>query len=203
MKTQFIFILTIYIMVSACNPQKDKTFDQMSKKELTEWFNNGKWKRGWDPLPDESVNIKEFAIQYRRNPQRWEKAFAFLEEKDLSGLKPGRYELEGADLFVIVDEYVTKDEVDVLFEAHKKYADIQYVVWGEEKIGILPLIKTTVEIPYNDEKDIVFLDSEDKNYRLATPDRFFIFFPEDAHQPCVKTNENTKIRKVVVKVKIK
>jgi len=203
MKTQFIIILTIYIMVSACNPQKDKTFDQMSKKELTEWFNNGKWKQGWDPLPDESVNIKEFAIQYGRNPQRWEKAFAFLEEKDLSCLKPGRYELEGADLFVIVDEYVTKDEVDALFEAHKKYADIQYVVWGEEKIGILPLIKTTVEIPYNDEKDIVFLDSEDKNYRLATPDRFFIFFPEDAHQPCVKINENTKIRKVVVKVRIK
>jgi len=40
------------------------------------------------------------------------------------------------------------------------------------------------------------------NFRLATPGRFFIFFTDDAHRPGVKSGDNQKVRKVVVKVRI-
>ena len=116
--------------------------------------------------------------------------------------KIGRYELEGADLFVYVDEYVTRNEEDVLFEAHKKYADIQVLISGKEKIGILPLKNTSIFIPYDENKDIMFLTAEAENYRIATPEKFFLFFPDDAHRPTVKVLENTNVRKVVVKVRI-
>lgn len=202
MKTQFIFILIIFIMGSACNQQKSKAPDQWSEKELTEWFNNGEWKKGWDSRPDESVNQKEFARLYYENTERWNKAFQFLSEQNLAELETGRYELEGTDLFVNVDEYVSRNEEDVLFEAHKKYADIQVVVSGEEKIGVLPLESTTVTIPYDEEKDIMFLTTDTENYRNAVPGKFFLFFPEDAHRPTVKASENTNVRKVVVKVRI-
>jgi YhcH/YjgK/YiaL family protein len=122
--------------------------------------------------------------------------------QNLADLEKGRYELEDADLFVIVDEYVTRNEEDVLFEAHKKYADIQVLVSGEEKIGVLPLGETTVTIPYDEEKDIMFLTAEEENYRIAEPGKFFLFFPEDAHRPTVKSTENIPVRKVVVKVRI-
>ncbi|MFA5820146.1 MAG: YhcH/YjgK/YiaL family protein, partial [Bacteroidales bacterium] len=36
----------------------------------------------------------------------------------------------------------------------------------------------------------------------ATPDKFFIFFPSDAHRPGLKVGENSQVRKVVVKVKV-
>jgi YhcH/YjgK/YiaL family protein len=202
MKTILFFTLTISIMVIACTPQKSKTPDQWSKKELSEWFSKGEWKQGWSAAPDESVNQKEFARLYFENLERWDKAFQFLSEQNLAELEKGRYELEGADLFVNVNEYVTRNEEDVLFEAHKKYADIQVLISGEERIGILPLDATTVTIPYDEEKDIMFLTAEEENYRLAVPGKFFLFFPQDAHRPTLKSAENILVRKIVVKVRI-
>lgn len=189
-------------MVTACTPQKSKTPEQWSEKELGDWFSKGEWKQGWDALPDESVNQKEFARLYFENPERWDKAFQFLSDQNLAELEKGRHELEGADLFVNVDEYVTRNEEDVLFEAHKKYADIQVLVAGEEKIGVLPLEKTTVTIPYDEEKDIMFLTADGKNYRIAKPGKFFLLFPEDAHRPTVKSSENSPVKKIVMKVRI-
>ncbi len=202
MKTNVIILLSVLIVPTSCNSKKDKTPDQWSEGELTEWFSSGEWKRGWEATPDESINQREFAIQYSQNPQRWEKAFQFLSEQDLMKLELGRHELEGADLYVNVDEYISRNEEDVLFEAHKKYADIQVLVSGKERIGVLPLDSTTVAVPYDGEKDILFLTAEAENYRIAEPDRFFLFFPGDAHRPTVKNTENILVRKVVVKVRI-
>ena len=202
MKNQLISILTIVIIMTACNRQKSKSPDQWNETELTEWFEKGEWKKGWDIKADESVNQQELAIQYYRNPERWEKAFSFLKSEDLAGLAPGRYELEGPDLFVNIDEYVTKNEEEARFEAHRKYADIQYLVSGEEKIGVTALKNTSEIVPYDREKDIAFYTANENNFRLATPGKFFVFFPDDAHRPCVRTSGNNKVRKVVIKVRI-
>ena len=130
------------------------------------------------------------------------KAFSFLNSKDLAGLALGRYELEGSDLFVNIDEYLTKNEEEMNFEAHRKYADIQYLVSGEEKIGVTALKNTLEIVPYDGEKDIAFFTANENNFRLATPENFFVFFPNDAHRPCVKTSGNNKVKKVVIKVRI-
>jgi YhcH/YjgK/YiaL family protein len=201
MKTNpFLYLLIIFTMAISCTPTQNP--ENWDEKELSEWFSNPAWKADWKISPDESVNQKEMAKRYFRNPERWEKAFAFLRDENLSVIKPGRYELEGPDLFVNVDEYETKNEEVAHFEAHRKYADIQYLVSGEEKIGVIPLKNTTATVSYDSEKDIVFLDANENNYRLATSEKFFVFFPEDAHRPGVKTAENTKVRKIVVKVRI-
>lgn len=113
-------------MVSACNQQKSKMQEPTTEKELRDWYSEGEWNQGWDARPDESVNQKEFARLYFQNPERWDKAFQFLSEQNLAELEKGRYELEGADLFVNIDEYVTRNEEKVLFEAHKKYADNRF-----------------------------------------------------------------------------
>jgi YhcH/YjgK/YiaL family protein len=200
MKTRLIFTLTISFMVVACATQK--TPEHWSEKEISEWFSKGEWKQGWNSRPDESVNQKEFARLYYENPERWDKAFQFLNGHNLADMEKGRYELEGADLFAIIDEYITRNEEDVLFEAHKKYADIQVLISGTEIIGVLPLKSTTVTVPYDKEKDIMFLTAKEENYRIAEPGKFFLFFPEDAHRPTVKSTENIPVRKIVVKVRI-
>lgn len=69
-------------MVSVCNQHKSKTPDNWSEKELNEWFSKGEWKQGWDAVPDESVNHKEFARLYNENPKRWDKAFRFFSEQN-------------------------------------------------------------------------------------------------------------------------
>jgi len=154
-------------------------------------------------MPDRSINVIEFNRQYLLNPERWDRAFSFLREADLRDLEKGRYEIEGSDLFASVDEYVTKDKPDTRLEAHRRYADIQYIISGVEKIGIVALGKTTMTVPYNEEKDICFLDSGDERFLSATPERYFIFFPDDAHRPCLKSRENAPVKKVVIKVRIR
>jgi YhcH/YjgK/YiaL family protein len=167
-----------------------------------EWFEKGSWKDGWAAVPDESINKEEFIRQYSVNPERWQKAFRFLGGTDLKTIAVGRYELEGNDLYVNISEYITKDEKDAKCEAHHQYVDIQYLISGEEKISVVPLADTKDATPYDEEKDIYFMQPDYDKYYLATPDRFFIFFPGDAHRPSVKVKENAPVKKAVVKLKI-
>ena len=157
---------------------------------------------GWGAMPDASINPTELHHQVHLNPGRWEKAFRFLATADLATLPKGRYELDGTDLYASVDEYLSREPEDCRLEAHRKYADIQYVITGQEQIGITPLAETLEAIPYHPDNDILFLDGEVGLYGQATPERFFVFFPYDAHMPCLKSGERSPVKKVVVKVRI-
>ncbi len=194
-----IFFVLVALYSVSIFFQKTKSMDD---KELSKWFNSGKWKSGWKLSPDESVNQKEFARQYFMNQDRWDKAFKFLAITDLTKIALGRYELDGRNLYLSVDEYLTKDEENTRFEAHRKYADIQFLVFGEEKIGIAALENTKETILYDSLKDVVFLSAIQNSYRIASSDRFFVFFSNDAHRPGVKVTVNSKVRKIVVKVLI-
>lgn len=189
-------------MTLANNFKETPNIEKWNHNQISAWFKSGEWKSGWEIPADESVNQKEMAKQFFRNPERWQKAFSFLKSEGLSSLTTGRYELEGSDLIAIIDEYTTKDEQTARFEAHRKYADIQYVISGEERIGITLLNNTKVTVPFDEEKDIVFLDASEFEYKDANPARLFVFFPEDAHCPGVKNLKNSIVRKVVVKVRM-
>lgn len=198
------FVLALLmVLIPACTVSAPTRAEQETETEMTaDWFTRGDWRQGWNVAPDESIDKEEFYRKYRENPEAWDTAFRFLAEKDLSGIAPGRYELQGEALFVNVDEYQTRDEEDTRYEAHRTYADIQYLVSGTEGIGVVPLELTTVTEPYDAEKDITFLESPADNYRIADQGTFFIFFPGDAHRPCVKKGVKMPVRKVVVKVRI-
>jgi biofilm protein TabA len=126
-----------------------------------------------------------------------------LKNTDLTKLELKKLELDGTNLFVSPSEYTTKNPEEANFEAHRKYIDIQYVVSGKELIGVAPLTAAkAVVTPYDATKDVEFLSfGETKNYK-ASQERVFIFFPSDAHRPNLKDGENSKVRKVVVKVRV-
>jgi biofilm protein TabA len=174
-----------------------------SNKKIDKWFAKKEWSGGWTVTPDASVNKREFTVSYFKNKERWEKAFIFLKNNDLSKLELKRYDIDGDNLFATISEYISKNEETTQFEAHRKYIDIQYVISGKEIINIAPLITVKeVLIPYDVTKDIEFV-TVDKivNYK-ATPSNFFIFFPDDAHRPGLKDGVNSSVRKVVIKVKL-
>ena len=170
--------------------------------QVQQWFEGGEWTMGWRAVPDASINQATLAEHYHRNPERWEQAFRFLASTDLLALPKGRHELDGTNLYASVDEYLSREPEECRLEAHRKYADIQYVIAGKEQIGITPLADTVEAIPYHHDNDILFLDGEVGHYGQATPERFFIFFPNDAHMPCLKAGERSPVKKVVVKVRI-
>jgi len=96
---------------------------------------------------------------YKSLHPRFDKAFEYLRETDFSLLDDGKYEIEGENIFALVQEYNTKDAKDAKPEAHKKYIDIQYIHSGTELIGVAT-IKNQVIVVSDPEKDITFYDGE-------------------------------------------
>lgn len=134
---------------------------------------------------------------------RLQTAFAFIRENDLHTLPLGRYDLEDG-VFAIVQEYLTKN--DSVYEAHKKYIDLQYIVSGEEEIHVCDIneVLDCVE-SYDENKDIVFFQSARTCRKVKLErDTFVILFPNDAHKPCISVCSNpSEVRKVVVKIPVK
>lgn len=131
--------------------------------------------------------------------ERFAKAFEYLKSTDFSSVAPGKYELDGNALKVAVQEYETKDEAECKIEAHKKYADIQFIFSGEESMGIAPYNGQESLAGYNEEKDVWHFASYDYivNVRAGM---FTVFFPGDVHMPGAKLGEKSNVKKVVVKV---
>jgi YhcH/YjgK/YiaL family protein len=129
-----------------------------------------------------------------------EKALNYIANTDFSILKPGRYELDGDDIYAIVSDYVTKDRTECRLEAHRKYVDVQYVAAGSETAGYAPLGSQTPLTGYDDSKDCVFYGGGASFIQLAEG-IFAIFFPDDLHMPGTGASPSP-VRKVVVKVKI-
>ena len=131
------------------------------------------------------------------------KAFDFLKDCYESGVKPGRYVLDGDSLYAAVSEYETAAPESLKWEAHRKYLDIQCVLKGREKLGIAALDSMLDAEEYLEEKDCLFSQTvKDCSYINMEEGNFAILFPQDAHQPRCIADEKSKVLKVVVKVKI-
>ncbi|MBK5261761.1 MAG: YhcH/YjgK/YiaL family protein [Peptostreptococcaceae bacterium] len=149
---------------------------------------------------DPSFDQREFAIQYNKNKARWDKAFDFLKHEDLSSLTVGVHELDGQNVFVKVTEYDSKNREDVLFEAHRDYTDIHYIVTGVD-IERAALADAIIKTPYNAEKDIVFYEAKENQTLLGKRGTFFIIFSNDPHRSGIKVDKSVWVKKIVVKIK--
>jgi YhcH/YjgK/YiaL family protein len=199
--TLLLVLITGIIGFTGCKSSKNPA--SWSRSDVDKWFEKHEWLNGWNVTPDASINRKEFVNYYFKNKERWDKAFGFLRENDLSKLEVKRYDIDGDNLYATVSEYLTKNEEDTKFEAHRKYIDIQYVINGAEEISVANLAdKKEGLVPYDPSKDIEFMAVNKATSYEATPEKFFIFFPSDAHRPGVKIGENKNVRKVVLKVRI-
>lgn len=159
------------------------------------------WVCGWEVKPDATINQEQMQAHFDANPERWEATFGFLKSTDLAALPLGEHEILGRDVFAIVSEYTPKPHEDCFFENHLKYIDLQYVVSGEELMGVTTLDKVVPVQAYDETKDICFFAGDaEAEYVPATAETFFVFFPSDIHRPSMKTNEDVKVKKVVVKV---
>lgn len=191
----------IILTTAGCSNNKTNP-EKWSDEEVNSWYEKQDWLGGWNISPDASVNKRNFALYYHKSQRHWDQAFHFLKTADLKNLPLGKQELEGEHLFVSVAEYYGKKKEDALFESHKKYIDIQYVIKGAEIMGLTTLDNAKVTQPYNEEKDIAFYDFDGGDYYKATPDNFFMFFPEDVHRPSITTGDSVQVKKIVVKIMI-
>jgi biofilm protein TabA len=199
-----ILILMAFLTFSGLTGSKSSSDPATwSSKKLDKWFSKMEWSNGWKKNPDPSIHKRELATSYYKNKERWDKAFTFLNNTDLSNLEVKRYDIDGNNLYALVSEYTSKNEDAADFEAHRKYIDIQYVISGKEIMEVTPLASLKkVLVPYDETKDIEFMTVEKKSGHKADQTNFFIFFPSDAHRPGMKDGPNSPVKKIVIKLKV-
>ena len=128
-------------------------------------------------------------------------ALEYLAQTDFAGLAPGRYDIDGDSVYALVQHYETRPREKGLWEAHRRYIDVQYVAAGIETMGYAPLDAMTVSQAYAPEEDCV-LFSGDGDFITARAGTFVVFFPQDVHMPCLVKDTPGTVRKVVVKVAV-
>lgn len=131
----------------------------------------------------------------------WEAAFGFLETLTPE-TEPGKYVLDGANLYAGIDVYNTKELDECIFEGHRKYIDIQVLLSGIEFIDWAPKAQMETKIDYCGDADCEFFDDPDYigGRILLRPGMFTVFFPEDAHMPQACVEQPSTVKKVVIKI---
>ena len=147
--------------------------------------------------------LKNSACYHTVHP-RFAEAFAFLEKATRENLPVGRYELDGANLYAMVQEYDTKAPDETRFEGHRNYIDIQYLIAGREAIEVTDLSAVQSDGGYLAERDVEFFKDHEGAVRATlTAGAYGIFLPHDIHKPGMSAGDTPlAVKKVVVKVKI-
>ena len=135
---------------------------------------------------------------------RLKQAFSYLDQTDLLSLAPGRYDIDGSDLYLMIQEYETRDKGAGKTESHMEYIDIQYVLDGEELMGYAPVSRLELTEDQRPEKDNKLYRDEkgELSFVKIKAGMFAIFFPHDAHMPNIAVSEKRWNKKAVVKVRI-
>ncbi len=142
------------------------------------------------------------AFRYFPENSLYRRGINFIEKALAEGIADGRHELDGGACYAMVQRYETAPPIGKRPETHRRYADIQAVIEGEEIIEWLPAAGLVIDAPYVEENDIVFYRDVPGATRLTMRPGFFaVFYPGDAHKPgCIKGAAPASVRKVVVKV---
>jgi len=128
-------------------------------------------------------------------------AFEFLSKTSLASLAPGRHEIDGDRIYVLVDHKSGRGHQSARLEAHRRYIDIQYTIEGMEEIGWTPLAACRPPAGgFDDAQDIAFFDDRPATWLSVPPGHFAVFFPDDAHAPL---GGQGLLKKAIVKIAVK
>ncbi|MGC8341186.1 YhcH/YjgK/YiaL family protein [Pantoea ananatis] len=138
----------------------------------------------------------------RHYPPAIAKAIACLTRYDLLTLAAGRYQDSETGWIMQVLDLHTVPAEENYPEAHRLHIDVQYLVTGEEVIGVATQpVDFAVHQPYDPERDIIFYQHVPHETQVRMlPGTFAVFFPQDIHRPNCAVGTPGPIRKVVVKI---
>ena len=140
------------------------------------------------------------AVDAHLAPRVWQ-ALEYLRTTNMAAVAIGRHELDGDRLFALVQEYHTRPPDACVWEAHRRYIDVQYVVRGAERMGHARLGQVAEREAYDPARDVAFFEPGTK-FVTVPAGTFAIFGPDDVHAPCGAVTSPSPVRKVVVNAAI-
>lgn len=150
--------------------------------------------------------IQDYFRNRRRYPQIpfLKEIERFVEERDCTKIPDGEIEILGRELFVRTAFYPTGSAEEKKFEAHRLYADLQYVVEGREIMEYSIAPDPSPVTSYDAPADIQFFDSVRGAAPLLVPaGQFIFFFPGELHKPGCHAGESQEmVKKLVFKIRM-
>ena len=133
------------------------------------------------------------------------KIIEIIEKTDFTKKDDGTYKIDSEDFYYIITTYNTSNNIEETpAEAHRKYIDLQYILYGEEKIGYADYRNPKMLLKeYNGDNDIeLFSRIEDESFFILKKGMYAVFFPEDVHRPGLTNKETRGVRKIIFKIPI-
>ncbi|MDM8270623.1 YhcH/YjgK/YiaL family protein [Thermophilibacter provencensis] len=132
---------------------------------------------------------------------RFAKALEFLSRPDLADLEPGRHDIMGDEVFANVQELTTVPAGEKNYEAHRRYADIHYVISGTELLGVAPIEECAPVGEFSESDDFgLYTPGAREAWATLVPGDLVVTPPCDAHKPGCCPGEPAPLKKICVKV---
>jgi YhcH/YjgK/YiaL family protein len=138
-------------------------------------------------------------LYYAIHP-RFKRAFDYIHQINVDTVPNGKHEIDGENMYALVQQYNTKLKEQGIWEAHRRYIDLQYIVQGTEGIGYANL-NHLQQGEYDVSKDFLPLYGDGDIITLHSGN-FVLLLPEDAHMPGMAIDSPTPVKKIVVKISV-
>ena len=123
--------------------------------------------------------------QYAALHPCFQQVFDFIDNNDVASLPCGRHDIDGDNIYVVVQEWDLRELKEARLELHRKYIDIQMLLsgpnevfgWSEKKDCLTP------EADFDEAKDVQFFTDTPQCFYSVGEGQFSILFPEDGHAP--------------------
>ena len=133
------------------------------------------------------------------------KIIEIIEKTDFTKKDDGTYKIDSEDFYYIIATYNTTNNIkEKPAEAHRKFIDLQYILYGEEKIGYADYRNPKMMLKeYDEGSDAEFFKRiEDESFFVLKKGMYAVFFPEDVHRPGLTNKETRGVRKVIFKIPV-
>ena len=145
------------------------------------------------------------AADYRGISPLLDRALDCLTDEFLATVGPESVQIDGKNLYAMLNLFETEPDDKLFFEAHRNYLDIHVVLAGEERMDIADTaaltLDETLSKPENDFYAYTDRDPAHQSVVLRNGD-FLVAFPADAHRVRGQVDGPSGVRKVVFKIKI-
>lgn len=129
-------------------------------------------------------------------------AISALLMTDFAHLSPDTYPISNSNTYFMVQTPKLQSRDNARWECHDKYIDIQYIAAGGPEVIDWTSRQNLSNWKKEPSADVYFSDDDCQFLPLVLSSGYFaVFFPQDAHRPCLGA-EDTKCLKIVFKIPV-
>lgn len=150
------------------------------------------------------LDILENANQYAGVHPGIGRALAEMKRFTPDNYGDGRVDVDGDNVFLLLNNYETHPKSESMAEAHRKYIDVMYMVEGAETIYVKNVEKLRcVTEEYTEENEALIAETDDDATAVRLEAGYFvILFPQDAHSPACDADGKHTVKKIIGKVRV-